>query len=77
MIFVCTSFVGREPGNTAAIVQARSPLFAAVALERKLSRLGMGQEISPDDMVPLDRREVIILNDGDFQIINKGDTIMD
>lgn len=66
--FVCTSFTGHNPVGVAALVYEENHGFAAIALNRELERRGLVDDVTANDMKPLDEYEddVVILNDGDY-----------
>lgn len=63
-----TGFEGHHPVGTAAVVTAESVEMAIKLLESELSRIGLTQEIKPEQLIPMvtSSRKVRILCDGDY-----------
>lgn len=66
-VFTCSTFDGVMPTGTAATVCAVSREEAARLLAEELEKIGLGQNIDPQEMNEVDpRRPVRILQDGDY-----------
>jgi hypothetical protein len=61
-------FEGHYPVGTAAIVTAENVEMAIKLLESELSRIGLTQEIKPEQLIPMvtSSRKVRILCDGNY-----------
>lgn len=66
-IWTCNDFVGYWPVGTAAVVRAVSAEDAAHLLSKQLSHIGLGQDISANQMQPFtENTDVRILCDGNY-----------
>ena len=62
-----TSFTGHWPVGTAAVVRAINAEEAAEILNAELRRTGLPGDASAGEMIPLLRKQnVIVLNDGNY-----------
>jgi len=63
-----TGFEGHYPVGTAAVVTAENVEMAIKLLESELSRIGLTQEIKPEQLIPMvtSSRKVRILCDGGY-----------
>lgn len=67
-VYTCTSFQGRYPVGTAAVVVASSAKCAAELLSVELLAWDLPNKILPEQMAELDLSapDVVILCDGDY-----------
>lgn len=66
-VYYNDSFTGYYPVGTSAVVFAETAEEAAAKLVLELARIGLSQEIKPEDMTELlPERSVVIINDGNY-----------
>ncbi len=67
-VFSCNEFTGHYPVGASAVVIAENIEEAVAALQAKLTKVGLKQDIVPEqlDEINLNQPQVIILQDGQY-----------
>jgi hypothetical protein len=67
-VYTCTTFSGRWPVGTAAVVAANDAAHAADLLSEQLRRIHLSQKLGAKDMIEFDMTKpfAFVLNDGDY-----------